>query len=197
MKYLFIILTCVIGGCSIPVSNFEVTPKYDVTPTVVLPHDEVMAIDFPTKKSVFVRFGSPTNKETFEGIENWYYKLSQVTNSNSIIRSTGVGQIGQNPNNPGLPPIARTLITTQANLSNTVTNSTTVETYLKFWFVNDSVMQWETFGVNFAREVPNPAYNVEQDRENQKIRKSQIQYQQKIVMIVSTAVLLIFIAFSI
>ena len=185
------------GGCAIPVSNFEVTPKYDVTPTVVLPHDEVMAIDFPTKKSVFVRFGTPTNKETFEGIENWYYKLSEVTNSRTFGFASGVGSIGQNPNNLTLPPIQRSLVTTQSSLSNSVTNSTTVETYLKFWFVNDSVMKWETIGVNFAREVPNPKYNAELDMENQKNRKNQIQNQQKLGLIIMITLALIFIAFPV
>jgi len=43
-----------------------------------------MTHDFPTKKSVFVKFGTPTSKETFENLENWYFKLSEVTNSKSI-----------------------------------------------------------------------------------------------------------------
>jgi hypothetical protein len=68
-------------------------------------HSEVMTIDFPTKKTVFVKFGTPTSKETFENIENWYYKLSEVTNSTTLGFSSGTGFIMQNPLNPYLNPI--------------------------------------------------------------------------------------------
>ncbi len=104
-------------------------PRYNVPPTIKLPHEQVMTTDFPTKKSVFVRFGTPSSKETFDGIENWYYKLSEVTNTNSIGFSSGSGQIGQNPLNPSLSPVNRTLITSQSSITNVKSNSTTVETY--------------------------------------------------------------------
>ena len=132
-------------------------------------HDAVMTHDFPTKKSVFVKFGTPTSKETFENIENWYYKLSEVTNSNSIGFSSGTGRISQDPMNPLLPSENRSLITQQRQIISIRTNSTTRETYVKFWFVNDTVVKWETFGVDYSYPlivVPNNAkeflyYNVE------------------------------------
>jgi len=132
-------------------------------------HDAVMTHDFPTKKSVFVKFGTPTSKETFENIENWYFKLSEVTNSNSIGFSSGTGKISQDPMNPLLPSENRSLITQQRQIISIRTNSTTRETYVKFWFVNDTVVKWETFGVDYSYPlivVPNNAkeflyYNVE------------------------------------
>jgi len=132
-------------------------------------HDAVMTHDFPTKKSVFVKFGTPTSKETFENLENWYFKLSEVTNSNSIGFSSGTGKISQDPMNPLLPSENRSLITQQRQIISIRTNSTTRETYVKFWFVNDTVVKWETFGVDYSYPlfvVPNNAkeflyYNVE------------------------------------
>ena len=132
-------------------------------------HDAVMTHDFPTKKSVFVKFGTPTSKETFENIENWYFKLSEVTNSNSIGFSSGTGKISQDPMNPLFPSENRSLITQQRQIISIRTNSTTRETYVKFWFVNDTVVKWETFGVDYSYPlivVPNNAkeflyYNVE------------------------------------
>ena len=123
-------------------------------------HDAVMTHDFPTKKSVFVKFGTPTSKETFENIENWYFKLSEVTNSNSIGFSSGTGKISQDPMNPLLPSENRSLITQQRQIISIRTNSTTRETYVKFWFVNDTVVKWETFGVDYSYPlivVPNNA----------------------------------------
>jgi hypothetical protein len=37
-------------------------------------------------------------------------------------------------------------------------NTTTVETYVKFWFTNDTVIKWESFGVDFSR----PRFNKEE-----------------------------------
>jgi hypothetical protein len=117
-------------------------------------HDAVMTHDFPTKKSVFVKFGTPTSKETFENLENWYFKLSEVTNSNSIGFSSGTGKISQDPTNPLLPSENRSLITQQRQIISIRTNSTTRETYVKFWFVNDTVVKWETFGVDYSYPLP-------------------------------------------
>jgi hypothetical protein len=113
-------------------------------------HDDVMTQDFPTKKTVFVKFGTPTSKETFENIENWYFKLSEVTNSNSLGFSSGTGKISQDPLNPLLPAENRSLITQQRQVVSIRTNSTTRETYVKFWFVNDTVVKWETFGIDYS-----------------------------------------------
>lgn len=116
-------------------------------------HADVMTQDYPTKKSVFMRFGTPTSKETFENIENWYFKLSEVTASTSIVHSYGTGRISQNPLNPYFLPVNRELVTRQSQNTFQKTNSTTVETFVKFWFVNDTVIKWETFGVDYSRPI--------------------------------------------
>jgi len=114
-------------------------------------HNEVMTQDFPTKKTVFVRFGTPTSKETFENIENWYFKISEITNSTSKGLSFGNGMISQNQMNPYVLPIQRSIETSNTVMSHVRTNTTTIETYVKFWFINDSVVKWETLGVDYSR----------------------------------------------
>ena len=116
-------------------------------------HADVMTQDYPTKKSVFIKFGTPTSKETFENIENWYFKLSEVTASTSIGHSYGTGRISQNPMNPYFRTVDRELVTRQSQNTFQKTNSTTVETFVKFWFVNDTVIKWETYGVDYSRPI--------------------------------------------
>ena len=119
-------------------------------------HADVMTEDYPTKKSVFMKFGTPTSRETFENIENWYFKLSEVTASTSIGHSYGTGRISQFPMNPNVGSVDRTLVTRQSQNTFQKTNSTTVETFVKFWFVNDTVIKWESYGVDFSRPIEKP-----------------------------------------
>jgi hypothetical protein len=142
-------------------------PRYSVPRTILIPHAEVMTNEFPTKKSVFTSFGTPTSKETYDNIENWYFKLSEVTNSNSIGFSSGLGRISQDPMNPYLRPVDRSLVTQQQQINRISTNSVTRETYVKFWFANDSVTKWETYGVNYERDIANPHYDSNLALENE------------------------------
>ena len=116
-------------------------------------HADVMTQDFPTKKSVFIKFGTPTSKETFENIENWHFKLSEVTASTSIGHSYGIGRIAQDPMNPYVRVLDKALVTQQSQNTFQRTNSTTVETFVKFWFVNDTVIKWETYGIDYSRPI--------------------------------------------
>lgn len=157
MPFLFLFLS----ACSVQKA------RYNVPQTIKMSHQEVMTLDYPTKKSVFIKFGTPTSKETYENIENWYFKLSEITNTNSIGLASGTGRIMQDPMNPYLRPVDRSLITNQRQSTIARSNSTTVETYVKFWFQNDSVTKWETFGVDYSRDIPNPEFNPELYRESQ------------------------------
>lgn len=120
-------------------------------------HADVMTEDYPTKKSVFMKFGTPTSRETYENIENWYFKLSEVTASTSIGHSYGTGRISQFPMNPNVGSADKTLVTRQSQNTFQKTNSTTVETFVKFWFVNDTVIKWESYGVDFSRPIEKPS----------------------------------------
>lgn len=144
---IFIVISFLIYSCATQNQNIVVEP----TPIPMMSHNEVMTQDFPTKKTVFVRFGTPTSKETFDNIENWYFKISEITNSTSKGLSFGNGLISQNQMNPYVLPIQRSIETSNTVMSNVRTNTTTIETYVKFWFINDSVVKWETLGVDYSR----------------------------------------------
>jgi len=166
---LFLIaISCIIFSCAIPADRPN---GYKVPKLVKIPHEEVMKVDYPTKKAVFLKFGTPTNKETFENIENWYFKLSEVTSSNSIGFSSGTGLIYQNPLNPYLNPVNRSLVVNQSQINSQNTKSTTVETFVKFWFVNDSVSKWETLGVDYSKMVPNNNYDEAEALKSEKLLK--------------------------
>jgi hypothetical protein len=68
--------------------------------------------------------------------------------------SYGVGRIAQDPMNPYVRILDRALVTQQSQNTFQKTNSTTVETFVKFWFVNDTVIKWETYGVDYSRPIP-------------------------------------------
>lgn len=166
---LLLVISCFIFSCSVPYSPQP--PAYNIPKYTVIPHEEVMRNDFPTKKAVFLKFGTPTSKETFENIENWYFKLSEITSSNSIGISSGTGVIHQNPYNTVLNPINQSLIVNQTQVNTQKTNSTTVETYVKFWFINDSVSKWESVGVDYSKKIPNKFYDEEEAIKSEKLRK--------------------------
>jgi outer membrane protein assembly factor BamE (lipoprotein component of BamABCDE complex) len=153
-NFLLVLLVVIwLSSCAV------VPPVYPVPEFIVKSHDDVMTENFPTKKSVFIKFGTPTKKETFENVENWYYKLSEVTNSTITGISSGVGSIYQDPLNILLKPEDRALITSSSQINSQKVKSSTVETYAQFWFVKDTVMKWETSGVNYSYSIPNPMYN--------------------------------------
>jgi hypothetical protein len=53
----------------------------------------VMDIEYPNKKAVFMKFGTPTNTSRFENIENWYYKIGEHTTTTSRSLNFGFGSI--------------------------------------------------------------------------------------------------------
>lgn len=144
----------------ITITSCAVVPhQYLVSPTKLLTHSEVMALDYPNKKSVFQEYGSPTKKETYDSIENWYFKLGEITNTSSVGLMSGSTKIKQDPLNPFIPAINRTIVANQHQVSNSISTSTSRETYVKFWFESDTVIKWETFGVDYQRLVVNPLYD--------------------------------------
>ncbi len=177
-NYLLALLVVIwVSSCAV------VPPPYTISESIMKPHNEVMTEDFPTKKSVFVKYGTPTRKETFENIENWYFKLSEVTNSTSIGFSSGVGRIYQDPLNPYLRPQDRALNTTQNQVNRQTVNSSTIETYVQFWFTNDTVTKWESYGVNYSHLVPNPKYDASKAAMNNAEREKVGKHNKKIGLI--------------
>lgn len=177
-NYLLALLVVIwVSSCAV------VPPPYTISQSIMKPHNEVMTEGFPTKKSVFVKYGTPTRKETFENIENWYFKLSEVTNSTSIGFSSGVGRVYQDPLNPYLRPQDRALNTTQNQINSQTVNSSTVETYVQFWFANDTVTKWETYGVNYSHLVANPKYDASKAAMNNAEREKAGKHNKKIGLI--------------
>lgn len=72
---------------------------------------------------------------------------------------SGSTKIKQDPLNPFIPAINRTIVANQHQVSNSISTSTSRETYVKFWFESDTVIKWETFGVDYQRLVVNPLYD--------------------------------------
>lgn len=176
-------------------SSCAVVPiKYDVPPTVILSHEGVMSLDYSTKKDVFNQFGSPTRKESFDNVENWYYRLGEITNSNTIGLMSGTGRIKQDPSNPYILPINRSVVTSNSQINKQFTSSLSQELYLKFWFQNDSVSKWETFGVDYKRPIPNPDYDVAKANENAAARTIAQKKNQPITMVIFFGGFLGFIA---
>ena len=159
-QWVSLILVTLFSSCAV------VPIKYDVPPTVLLSHEGVMSLDYSTKKDVFNQFGSPTRKESFDNVENWYYRLGEITNSNTIGLMSGTGRIQQDPSNPYILPINRSVVTSNSQINKESSSSLSQELYLKFWFQNDSVSKWETFGVDYKRPITNPDYDVAKANEN-------------------------------
>jgi outer membrane protein assembly factor BamE (lipoprotein component of BamABCDE complex) len=173
-QWVSLILVTLFSSCAV------VPIKYDVPPTVLLSHEGVMSLDYSTKKDVFNQFGSPTRKESFDNVENWYYRLGEITNSNTIGLMSGTGRIQQDPNNPYILPINRSVVTSNSQVNKQFSSSLSQELYLKFWFQNDTVSKWETFGVDYKRPIPNPDYDAAKAIENATARTiAQKKYQPK------------------
>ena len=165
------IFLVLLASCAAPLSYVE--PK-----TIILSHEEVMSTDFPLKEQVFGKFGSPNSKETYNKMENWYYKLGEITSSRSNGLSMGTGKLSADPYKPSL---------ISNNIQSTIVNTQTIskETYVKFWFRNDTVIKWETYGVNFQREIPNPNFNEILYNEAIKKREESKESSSVVIMIIS------------
>jgi len=167
-----------------------VPPPYTISETITKSHNDVMTEDYPTKKSVFLKFGTPTRKETFENIENWYYKISELTNSKSIGFSSGYGSINQNLMNSNLRTVDRVLNTTSNQMNIQSVNSSTTESYVQFWFVNDTVLKWQSYGVNYSYPILNPKFDRTRASINDSERQKAEKYNKNIFRIMVVGVIL-------
>jgi hypothetical protein len=139
------------------VSLMTITNSYAVNDTIRQSHYAVMNQEFPNKKAVFLKFGTPTNSSSFENVESWYYKIGEETNNVSRTLNFTTGTTHQNYLNPWLIDIFKSIEKTEHGISNQTSNSKTLETYVKFWFMNDTVVKWETYGVDYSRNIVRPS----------------------------------------
>lgn len=92
---------------------------------------------FQTKQDVVLGFGSPSSRETIEGIELWHYNLGTTGRA----YSTGIANTYPLSNYPG---------TTANTLANVGTTVNYYEQYVEFQFINDNVVSWRTRGVDYS-----------------------------------------------
>ena len=154
-KYLLATAIFFFIGCGI--SNIEEPKQF-----AQVSHREAMNERFKTKDQVFIEFGSADNKDESNGIESWTYELASRTIGNSLTRGKTNSSLGQNPNNPNLREIDRTLQSYGNWTSTSISSSKTTKDYVKFWFNEDGkVIKWESIGLDlsYQREVASASFN--------------------------------------
>lgn len=117
-----------------------------------IPHSEVMS-SFNTKQKVFLEFGSPDNQITIDSITSYTYNMGTIGWSRNTAIASGTYTSFTNPlYNPVFNPLVGNskFYATQ----NTATRTATVNSYAKFWLIGDSVMKWETLGIDKSKQVP-------------------------------------------
>ena len=154
-KILLTIANLLVISCGI--SNIEEPKQY-----AQVSHREAMNERFKTKDQVFIEFGSADNKDESNGIESWTYELASRTMGNSLTLGKTNSSLGQNPNNPNLREIDRTLQSSGNWTSTSISSSKTTKDYVKFWFSEDGkVIKWESIGLDlsYQREVASASFN--------------------------------------
>jgi outer membrane protein assembly factor BamE (lipoprotein component of BamABCDE complex) len=110
-------------------------------------HSEFMN-NLTTKRQVIQKFGSPTTRESIEGIELWYYNKGTST----YAYSSGTSNTNLNSNyNNGIN--ARTNASAGTSVSS-------YEKYVEFQFDGDRVVNWRTKGVNYGKVAPSYEANM-------------------------------------
>lgn len=116
----------------------------------LITHDSVMRQKFKNKLQVITEYGVATRNVSYKEIEVWYYHLGESTKSQSETTKNEKGEISQNPWNLVLPPIAQSVNTKNKSTSSGITYSYSTNTYVQFWFKNDSVIKYDSKGINYA-----------------------------------------------
>jgi threonyl-tRNA synthetase len=77
---------------------------------------------------------------------------------------------------------------------NSTSNAVVRESYLKFWFTNDSVTKWETYGVDYSTDVANPNFKLEDFKRIETERGKIISRNKKVGTSIYLSVILGFVA---
>lgn len=119
---------------------------------LTIPHEDVMS-QYNTRQKVFLEFGSPDNQTTIDSITSFTYNMGSVSWVNGTTISTGTYS---SLTNPLYRPVANPVVSSTRYISttNTLAKSTTINSYAKFWIMGDSVMKWETQGIDRSRRIP-------------------------------------------
>ena len=139
---------------------------------LITSHAEVMST-YKTKSDVLMEFGSPDERWTVDSIESINYDYGQIEEGTGTSTSIGHGS-SQGTSSAasymlfaGVAMSALNPLYTRTNYATNFNNfqvttsrskSETFKKYVKFWFIGDNVIKWETFGVDQTIYDPNPEY---------------------------------------
>jgi len=126
--------------------------RYNELEFGVTSHQDVMNTKFKSKEDVFKEFGVSDKKDVLKETEVWSYKLNTVSYTNS--NSTGSSVYRKRSRISG-PLVLGSSTTSLSTLS--TTNVT--QNYVTFWFVNDSIIKWESVGLDLSQTYPNQNYD--------------------------------------
>jgi hypothetical protein len=148
----------------------------------LITHDSVMRQKFKNKLQVITEYGVATRNVSYKDIEVWYYLLGESTNSQSQTINSEKGKITQNPWNLVLPPIAQSVNTTKNSTSSGITYSYSTNSYVQFWFKNDSVIKYDSKGVNYAVVKPRKPVNGE-SQYSQEYQKAELTWYIPVIIL--------------
>lgn len=160
-------------------SDFVTAP---VQMDTLITHDSVMRQKFKNKLQVITEYGVATRNVSYKDIEVWYYHLGESTKSQSETIKNERGEISQNPWNLVLPPIAQSVNTTNKSTSSGITYSYSTNTYLQFWFKNDSVIKYDSKGINYAVVKPKKPVNGE-SQYSQEYQKAELKWYIPVIVL--------------
>lgn len=193
---------------------YQTYTPYRVSKTITIPHEQVMS-EYRTRKQVFLDFGVPDNQSTYDSITAVTYNLGTVTSSSAIGSAlsfnsgsaesksvyTGVYMSSYNPFYD--PNAIRTIYNSMSVTSvASMGYSQTSNRYAKFWMIGDSVMKWETLGLNKSRIEANRNYDeslaqaaaAEQRRVNQENTHMAMERLARIAGVATAALVVIILA---
>jgi hypothetical protein len=159
----------VLGSCGSS-SDIVNRPVYYDT---VITHDKFMRTNYANKVQVFSKYGVATRKDTLQNIEVWYYRLGESTKSQTETINNSKGEVQQNPWNLVLPPISQSVNVETRSTSSGITYSVSTDNYVQFWFHKDSVIKYDSKGVDYSVvRVREPRYEYFEEYESEKRKNS-------------------------
>jgi len=148
----------------------------------LITHDSVMRQKFKNKLQVITEYGVATRNVAYKDIEVWYYQLGESTKALSETVKNEKGVVSQNPWNLVLPNISQTVDITTKSTSTGITYSSTTNNYVQFWFKNDSVIKYDSKGVNYAVVTPRKPVNGE-SHYSQEYQKAELKWYIPVIIL--------------
>lgn len=149
----------------------------------LISHDSVMRQKFKNKLQVITEYGVASRNVTYKDIEVWYYHLGESTKSQTETVKTEKGEVSQNPWNLVLPTIAQTVDINTKSKSTGITYSYSTNNYVQFWFKNDSVIKYDSKGINYAVVTRRKPVNGEEPEGNQRFEAAEVKWYMPVIIL--------------